>query len=241
MSIQTLRKLDAKGRLSQYAAVAAEYYDANRHPTCRNFRDASRLFLQTSLDCNYLDGLTLEVGAGQSLVAELAECNYVHFERAVLLDRSIEMLSYSRKFAKIANLVVGDGRRLPFADSSISLIVAALGDPYNVEAFWREVSRCLDKGGRCLFTTPSYSWAQSFRLPSRTEREGAAYFELADGQQLYLPSFVRSPAQQEQIIQQAGLEISNVSNLTVDMIPLPLSRKIQNCDSVVTGYVAIKR
>jgi SAM-dependent methyltransferase len=238
MSTHTLHKPATEDRLWQYGAVAAEYYDVDRHPTCRNFRDATKAFLQASLDGSYVDGITLEVGAGQSL---LAECANLHFKHIVLLDHSIEMLSYSRRFANVARLLVGDACNLPIADTSVSLIVASLGDPYNVEAFWYEVARCLRKGGQCLFTVPSYSWARSFRQSSKIERDDAAYFELRDGQRLYLPSFVRPPAEQENLIRQSGLEISKVSNLTANMIPPPLSKKIQNCESIVTGYVAVKR
>jgi SAM-dependent methyltransferase len=239
--VEMLKRALREEFLSSYAAVASEYYDENCHPTCRNFRDASRAFVQASLDGHSLRGLTLEVGAGQSLLGELSEFAGLRPERLLLLDSSIEMLSHSQRFEGMAHLVVSDACRLPFADKSISLIVAALADPFNVEAFWLEVARCLRIGGRCLFTTPSYEWASSFRLSSRNEQEGAAYFELKNGQRLYLPSIVKSPIEQEKMIHDVGLEVSKVSNLTVDMISGPHSKKIQDCESVVTGYIAVSR
>ncbi len=241
MAVEMLKRVATEKFLSPYAAVASEYYDENYHPTCHNFRDASRTFLRTSLGVHPVSGLTLEVGAGQSLLGELVEFADLRFERLVLLDRSIEMLSHSQRFSAIAHLVVSDACQLPFKDRSISLIVAALADPYNVEAFWFEVARCLKKGGRCLFTIPSYEWASSFRRSSITEREDAAYFELRNGQRVYLPSIIKSRIDQESMIRGAGLEVSKVSNLAKDMISLPHSKKIQNCDSVVTGYIAVMR
>jgi SAM-dependent methyltransferase len=227
--------------LSPYAAVAAEYYDEVFHPTCRNFRDASKMFVRASLGAHPLSGLTLEVGAGQSLLGELVDGASLEIERLLLLDRSIEMLSYSRRYAGFSDLVVSDVCQLPFREKSISLIVAALGDPYNVDAFWLEVARCLTTGGRCLFTTPSYEWASSFRPSSANERHGAAYFELKNGERLYLPSVVKPRVDQEAMIRKAGMEVLEVSNLRRDMISPPHSRKILNCENVVTGYVVAPR
>lgn len=231
----------AKDVLAPYATVAAEYYDESRHPTCRNFRDASRVFLETSLAAVALRGVTLEVGAGYSLLGELAETSRLEFEQLLLLDSSVEMLSYSRRFSSSAKIVVGDARELPFADATVSLLVASLADPYNVESFWREAARCLRKGGQCIFTTPSYDWATSFRPSSENERQDAAYFELRSGQRLYLPSVIKPEAEQRKMIFDAGMEVLEVTSLRTDVIPPPYSGKIFGCDSVVTGYIAVLR
>jgi hypothetical protein len=41
------------------------------------------------------------------------------------------------------------------------------------------------------------------------------------------------------MIHDAGLEVSKVSDLTIDMVLPPYSSKIRDCGSVVTGYAAM--
>jgi ubiquinone/menaquinone biosynthesis C-methylase UbiE len=217
-----------------YASVAPEYYDAQRHPTCRNFRDASRHFLRDALCCLRWSGLALEVGAGDSLLGELAPNT---FDKLILLDKSEDMLCYSRRFNDVANLVVGDALSLPFASNTFSLIVASLGDPFNVPKFWSEVRRTLKAEAYCIFTTPSYDWASSFRERSPAEQNGAALFELSNGEHLYLPSSVEPEPSQLEMMKDAGLSLIKKNNFGSDSIPGPHSTKILGCSNVVTGYL----
>jgi hypothetical protein len=135
------------------------------------------------------------------------------------------MISYSRKFKQNADLVVGDALASPFSSSTFSLIMASLGDPFNEPRFWNEVQRTLKPGAHCIFTTPSYDWASSFRLGSTDEREGAALFQLSDGGRLYLPSFIESEVSQMEMIQGAGLRLLETKSLGSDVIPEPHSSK----------------
>jgi Methyltransferase domain len=212
---------------SCYSVVALEYYDPQRHPTCVNFRAASAIYLTEALDCLPTSGMTVDIGAGLSLAAELFIAKNRPLSNLVLCDGSREMLAYSRVYIErgVAALV-GDAQRLPFTSSSVALLISSLGDPYNVPAFWHEVSRCLVRGGFCLFTFPSQSWARSFRLASKNERPDSAYFELKGGRSAYVPSFVYSTTRQKQMIECAGLEVLDISSIYADKIPQPHSAKI---------------
>ncbi|WP_414645883.1 class I SAM-dependent methyltransferase [Bradyrhizobium sp. 26S5] len=217
-----------------YSSVAAEYYDAERHPTCRNFRDASRSLLRDALCIIPRSGSALEVGAGRALLGELAPKG---FDRLILLDKSEEMISYSRGFNQIADLVVGDALSLPFEGNTFSLIVASLADPFNGPRFWNEVRRTLKLGAYCVFTTPSYEWASSFRMRSAYEQQGAAFFQTREGERIYLPSFVEPEASQRKMIESAGLHLLQITSIGTAAIPEPHSPKIRGCESVVSGYI----
>lgn len=220
--------------LQSYNAVAAEYYDADRHPTCRNFRDASRAFIRDALVTLPKLEWALEVGAGDALLGELAPRV---FSQLTLLDKSAEMISYSRKFEQFASLIVGDALALPFSDTTFSLIVASLADPFNEPQFWNEVQRTLKLNGYCIFTTPSHEWASSFRMRSPEEQKDAALFQLRDGAQIYLPSFVEREASQIKMMQSAGLRLIEMKNLGPAAIPGPHSSKILGYQNIITGYV----
>ena len=127
-----------KVALANYGAVASEYYDSVRHPTCDNFRAASRQLLQHSLI-----GLTAssdwicEVGPGRSLVAELLPA----YDRLILIDSVAPMLGYSREYhSRGAHLLLGEAGSLPLRTDSCDILVASLGDPYNESQFWRRPS-----------------------------------------------------------------------------------------------------
>lgn len=220
-------------KVPSYSSVAAEYYDADRHPTCRNFRDASRSFLRDAVGATLRAGSALEVGAGAALLPELAPNG---FDRLVLLDKSEAMISYSRKFNQIANLVVGDALALPFGDNTFSLIVASLADPFNDIRFWNEVCRILRSGAYCMFTTPSYEWASFYRRRSVQEYQDAAFFQLASGEHLHLPSLIQPEIIQREMISRAGLVLVETRSISFTAIPEPHSPKILGCEKIVTGY-----
>jgi SAM-dependent methyltransferase len=176
-----------------YVSVASEYYDARRHPTCANFRAASAVYIRRALDKIPGNRTVVDVGAGRSLVAELLIEKGRSVSGLILLDGSIQMLAHSVEFVRSgAQAVIGDASGLPLLSASISVIIASLGDPFNTQEFWDEAARCLMPGGACIFTSPSYEWAQSFRNASVKEREGFAFFELINGNSAYVPSLVRS-------------------------------------------------
>lgn len=227
--------------LNTYSAVAAEYYDANMHPTCQNFRDGSRSFLATSLVEIDRAGITLEVGAGNAMLGEFSEKNRMQFEQMILLDSSSEMLAYSKQYKHTAQLIVGDALSLPFSAHSVSLMVASLADPFNVPSFWQEAHRSLKTGGHFIFTIPSYEWASSFRQISEYEFADTAYFQLRSGERIYLPSLVKPEAEQASMMSSFGFRVVKTSGVAVDAIPFPHSPKIFGFKNILTGYVVEAR
>ena len=83
--------------MAAYDRLADEYYDGDQHPTCRNFRQASEVFLR-ELDLRAIvRGRVLELGAGDSLVAKLLREELIDPDQLVLTDASARMLSHSRQ------------------------------------------------------------------------------------------------------------------------------------------------
>lgn len=225
--VSTARPSKSTGdaRFGSYADLAAEYYDRIRHPTCANFREASAVFLTEELPAFSTDGLVAEIGAGQSLVAELLP-GLVGQRRLMLIDLSYEMLAHSKIWLSAGALgTIADAHQLPVRDDSFELVVVALGDPYNDQEFWYEVARVLRPGGLCLFTVPAYAWAEAFR--ANVSRLDLAEFMTADGQILVLPSFIVPPERQREMIENAGLAVLRQRTVTLGEIVLtPWSPKL---------------
>lgn len=233
-------KAARRWRSGTYADVAAEYYDPARHPTCRNFRDGSRLLMHPYLSGPLQsDDWLCEVGPGDSIVAEVLRDR--RLDCVVLLDVSIEMISHSLGYRdRGAHLVIADARKLPFGDESMLAVVASLGDPYNDATFWLEAKRVLKPGGVCLFTTPSFEWATTFREDEAT----SARFELRTGEEISVPSFVLDAGEQTRMIEDVGLAVADVRHVTVGELPRPISPKLTHGTGdemkAVTLYVAGK-
>jgi ubiquinone/menaquinone biosynthesis C-methylase UbiE len=211
-----------------FDAVAAEYYDATRHPTCANFRAASQILLTrwSSVFEGYPE--ICEVGAGKSLVAESLSTKQPRLENLMLTDESVTMLNYSKPFViRGARLNVARAENLPVRPRSIDVLVSCLGDPYNGFRFWREVARVLSPKGRVLFTSPSYEWALAYRGQSNNTVPGFAEFELVDGTRMELPSYILSQDQQIRLLRECGIAV--IERLTVRADELGdqfLSRKL---------------
>jgi len=229
----------------RYEIVAGEYYDPGLHPTCANFRVASSHFLKGMLPAyRGPRGWWCEVGPGRSLLSEWLDAGGYGLRELVLIDSSPTMLGYSAPWkARGAQLVLGSAEALPIATGRISLLVASLGDPYNLPSFWAEVARVLRPGGVVLFTTPSYQWASSFRDNGEVASMTSAEFLLSDGRKAYMPSFIRPESEQAEMIRECGLQVGPI-------VPVPLSALGDALVSpkvlgliepiIVTGYVATK-
>jgi ubiquinone/menaquinone biosynthesis C-methylase UbiE len=229
--------------LSTYDAVAHEYFDRARHPTCFNLRWATRVRLEEFLaQVAGSRHAILEVGAGDSLVAEVLSQDG-HLERLSITDVTAAMLAYSEKWRDDgATLSRQDARQLELDDQSMSVIVSSLGDPYNEERFWKELRRVLAPGGSIFFSTPSFEWAQGFRSRSGSPLH-AAEFARSDGTVVYLPSFIYSVAEQVRLINGAGLTVTKVLHTSLDELPAEgrsrkLTEVLQAVDPVVTIFVA---
>lgn len=227
-----------------YEDVASEYYDSRRHPTSANFREASQYFLRSWLD-SLLDtsGWMVEVGAGDSLVAQELGRRRLPMNRLLVTDSSGLMLSYSDRWRKDGVvLTLSDANRLALKSSSAGSIVSILGDPYNESRFWNEVRRVLRPGGLALFTTPSFEWASAYREATKSD-PGLAEFELRDGRRRQLASRILTPEEQISEVESAGLTVKEVSEVPMRCLRGPLSPKILCLrgpeSSLVTGFVAI--
>jgi hypothetical protein len=228
--------------VSVFDQIAAEYYDSGRHPTCANFRFASSLWLTQQLKC-YRGEQLCEVGCGKSLVAEILCHQNSSLRNVVLTDDSAVMLEYSRTWEACGvQLKVASADALPIQSGALQYLISCLGDPYNTGDFWREVARVLEIGGRGFYTTPANDWARSFR---KGEVPNAAEFELASGLRVSMPSCIYSEADQILLIEDAGLRVEDVSNVTVgDLASQHLSRKLLigrgSEASVVTGFAVVR-
>lgn len=231
--------------LSSYDDVAVEYYNVVRHPTCANFREASALVIREWLSrLNKPDGRLCEVGAGKSLLAEFQSL-VSHQAELIITDLSLSMLTYSSNFVnERVRLLLSDARALPFAAGTLDLVVSSLGDPYNVPQFWSEMYRVLRPGKWVFFTTPSYSWASSFRS-GENGHNTVAEFELLGRESVLVPSWIHSRFQQVCMIERTGLQVEEYVQVPVSALKrtvispklLP-SRGLRT--AVIDGYLVRK-
>ena len=233
-------------RRASYEELAQEYYDPKRHPTCANFRVASRILLDRWLGRSSLCGTFLEVGPGRSLVAEWLAMKQESLDRLLLGDSSRSMLGYSVCRRDVgARLLLADARALPLPPSSILTLVSSLGDPYNSGAFWKEAARVLQVNGRLIFTTPSEEWARTFRRRECSPAFDTADFVIATGETVSVPSSIYPKSEQQQCIESAGLTVEEIADIPIDAIP-EHERSPKLCiergsdASIVTGYLARK-
>ena len=232
--------------VASYELVAREYYDAQRHPTCANFRDGSRILFRRWLKFFDSRSQICEIGAGKSLLAEVLSEEHCALDTLILVDESPSMLAYSEAWRQDGvKLDLAPATALPYASESFDVVVSCLGDPYNTTSFWIEAHRVLRSGGKCFFTTPSYDWAAAYREVTNTDSMHNSEFELKDGSRVCLPSHIYAEHEQVQLIQSAGLTVSQVLNVSVKELPdknlspkLVLSRGPMA--SVVSGYVVLK-
>jgi SAM-dependent methyltransferase len=228
-----------------YHDLAEEYYDAGRHPTCANFREGSILLVERWLDRqNDLPAPRWDVGAGDSVLAEILAGRGIALVGTTALDESPSMLAHSEKWASQGlRLVVGVAEGIPAENGSAAFVLASLGDPYNTNGWWLEVARVLAPEGVCLFTTPTHEWARGFRNGGACQ---FAEFELADGRKVLVPSVVRPPEEQVRQIERAGLRVEAVEHVTRGELRRgPLSPKLMILEGddvpVVRGYRVVTR
>ena len=228
-----------------YDVVAAEYYDAQLHPTCANFRSASSCLIERFLQRVPTDGRrVVEFGAGRSVVAEILLRQCVGLETLTLIDQSVAMLEYSRRFEEFgAKLIVSAAEQLPLEAGSVDVGVACLGDPYNASAFWSEVFRVLRPGGLMYYTTPSYEWSSAFRVGS--DDMYVAEFRLRDSSIAYMPSIVVGRESQTAMIESSRLKIAEYNAVRLDELnDINISPKLlidgRTNLEIVSGYLSVK-
>lgn len=230
-----------------YQLVADEYYDAKLHPTCANFREASKIFLSRWINELPNEGWLAEVGPGMSLMAELIlTIKKRQISKIILVDSSRTMLKYSLPWSITgATPLLGDAESLPIASKSLHGIVSSLGDPYNSQAFWREAARVLIPGSVVLFTTPSFEWSNEFRASNNEQEQNSAKFVLRDGSVVNVPSYIFDTQHQVAMMVKNGFCVEQREEITVSDIKNPsISPKLRlergGDSSIVTGYLARK-
>lgn len=238
----TLRRL-AEPHTSSYDAIAGEYYNARRHPTCHNFNRLSRLFIAERFTSEFASKRVLEVGAGDSSIAPLMEQHGWGFRFLTISDSSPSMLRHSEKWrARGARIIAGDAESLTHWSERTDLIVAGLGDPYNTPKFWREARECLQVNGSVIFTLPSFEWAARFREVG--EEQSVARFVIETGEHVDVPSLIPALDDFFSMIEDAGLTVVHFEALGADKLGTDLiSPKIGDPSayhSIVWGVIARK-
>jgi ubiquinone/menaquinone biosynthesis C-methylase UbiE len=235
-----------KIRRGTYADLEAEYYDPFLHPTCANFREASRIFFAECLSkCHGCLGFVCELGAGKSIMAELTLPSVRHMKGLWLLDSSLGMLKYSLMwFGSCVHPIVASAERLPFKKSQIDLVASSLGDPYNTSSSWLEAYRVSKPEAYLIFTCPAYEWCRSFRS-NRARQPSVAEFETRNGYILELPSFIYSIEEQTRMLEDAGFRAIYRRCVTIgELTQTALSPKLVldrgSGGPVVDGYLMVR-
>lgn len=203
--------------VSSYDEVALEYYDATLHPTCADFRVASRIFLQRFFATENPRGRIADIGCGLSLLREFTK------DDLVLVDQSAKMLLQNKGSieSRLLNIEISG-----FGVSEFDWVFAILADPFNSVAAWKNICLSLRNKGVCVFVVPSYCWASKFRKNTSDERDGLAHFVKGDGSSVFLPSLINSEADQTALITSVGLRVANFSQMFVRDLPKVGSYKI---------------
>jgi SAM-dependent methyltransferase len=232
---------------TSYDALAREYYDPVAHPTCHNFNRLSRIYLERWVPEPWVDRNVLELGAGDSCAAAILHARGYLLNGLEITDASASMLAHSRRWEACgATLALSDATSLNREAASVALLVASLGDPYNLPEFWREAARVTKPGGVVLFTVPSFQWAARFRTLVSSKSVDEAEFKLRDGRSVSVPSFILPLDEQVRMIENAGLMVVHFESLGADALPPDgHSPKIDifasDASSLVWGFRAIRQ
>jgi hypothetical protein len=203
-----------------YDDVASEYYDEDLHPTCADFRLASRIYLRKLFELSHPDGRIADVGCGRSLVANFRK------EQLVLIDKSARMLAQNLFALETLETRLIDVEKESIGASEFDWIFAILGDPYNTPEAWHNLAEGLKVGGQCVFIVPASEWARKFRLESVGEKPNLARFLTSKGEIVFLPSLVVEPEIQKNMIANAGLHLVAIERVLVGDLPFVRSPKI---------------
>jgi SAM-dependent methyltransferase len=221
-----------------YSVVAAEYYDEQLHPTCADFRLASRIYLERLFAKEKVAGRVADIGCGRSLLSEMIRSDV----ELILVDESDKMLAHNDRHQNVYETRKLDLQTTPFGRSEFAWVFAILADPYNTAQTWKNIYQALQDDGQCIFITPSLAWAQKFRTSDIGERPGFARFIMADGAEIFLPSLIFTAAEQERMLKDAGLHEVETDHVLVESLPYVKSRKISEFlskkDAIIDVYRA---
>jgi len=233
--------------MDQYDDIAEEYYDSSRHPTCANFREISKNFLTENILYLIESAIIFDIGAGNSIVAEIKSEIKSISARVVISDKSRNMINNSRSLhAYIDAVCICDAQKdlSAMVDyfGKCDLAICNLGDPYNTKNFWLQLSRIVKDQGNVIFTTPSYEWSQSFRANHQNGNLVSAEFATKNGVK-HVPSFIHSNKTQSKMMDRYGFQIQSIEKLALNRlssnnISEKISSSIDKREGVVTAYIA---
>ena len=236
----------SKKRNVPYKIIAGEYYDPDFHPTCSNFREASKILIKKEFfnipqnESYYI----LEVGAGKSVLIEICKELDLRFNKIVISDAEEQMLKYSFPF-ELRNMEFSiiDAENTNIENSFFDIIISSLGDSYNTSKFWKEIRRTLKDGGYCLYTTPSHEWCNIFRK-NQINKDLASFITKADDE-VYIPSLIYDETTQVKMIEDVGLTCKQINEIKLrslnDQIISPkLRTELADELPVVTSYLIRK-
>lgn len=186
-----------------------------------------------------------DVGAGYSVIAEAWHELGWDLRNVTLIDDSPAMLQHSRRFILAgAREVIADAHSMPFKESEFDLTISSLGDPYNDVSVWKELYRVTRDSGFCIFSTPSFEWANAYRHHAH-DPQTAAVFTLKNGTRLQVPSVILRRDEQRTMIESVGFKLYATVEIEAGALPAPLSSKVvldsRTVSPVLTAYVAQKR
>ena len=235
--------------VSDYGAVADEYYDSSAHPTCAHFRVLSQRYVSlvvTRLARRF--SCCLEVGAGRSILAEMRAAGGLTTACLVVSDIEQKMLDASRDHSEhVDEFLLLDARDVPAAQGlrdRFDLVVASMADPYDDDQFWRSLSVLVTAGGSVIMTTPSHEWADQFRASEPGDSRSLARFETENGR-VWLPSMVRTVDDEIALIERNGFRVVESEPLYLAQGPgVPSAPKLRSTAElgmpVCVGYHAIR-
>jgi hypothetical protein len=231
-----------------YSDVAAEYYDAVAHPTCANFRTASRsLLAELEVFDNISGKKIIELGAGRSLTAEMLMERGCRLDQLLITDKFEEMLRHSEIFETFgAKLRVLDACSSNLEFERFDLIVAVLADPYNTPALWQNLLRLSSKDGLIALTFPSFDWMRSYRVLREHVEKDYSIFRTRSGDLLNLPSFIWPARQVIEYGHSVGLQLLRhctfrLAQLITGSISPKLLAPSDNQLTIVEGYLFQKK
>lgn len=236
----------SKKRNAPYKIIAGEYYDPVFHPTCSNFREASKILIKkVFFNIPHNESYCiLEVGAGKSVLIEICEELDLKFNKIVISDAEEQMLKYTLPFKlKNVEFSIIDAENTNIENSFFDIIISSLGDSYNTSKFWKEIRRTLKDGGYCLYTTPSYEWCKIFRKNQLNKNLASFITKTVD--EVYIPSFIYDETTQVKMIKDAGLSCKQINEVKLrslnDRIISPkLRTELADELPVVTSYLIRK-
>jgi ubiquinone/menaquinone biosynthesis C-methylase UbiE len=238
--------LEEEHGYGMYEALSPEYYDAEAHPTCANFTQASQLLLKAfhpALSA-FLDGLGraadfADAGCGRSVLAGDLIRRGTHWHSLLLMDRSAGMLAHSRPFAEAgAVLAVADSGALPLRAGGVDVVAAFMADPFNTPQTWREFARIARPGSLSVFTAPSFPWASAFRAAQSLERPDSARFVTRARDAVYVPSHVLDDAAQRAMMEQAGFAVLQSRSIGAAQLAGRVSDKLDLAAPIAQGYLS---